>query len=168
MVSRAAKDLGAKRDKVARRSAKTKLVASPEPHRMTRRAHASELAEDYVEVINDLMDEMGEARVVDIAKRLGVTHVTVNRTIARLGGQGLVTAERYRSIFLTSQGRRLASKVRRRHEVVLEFLERIGVDQATARIDAEGIEHHVSDKTLRALERFCRKNSRRKNVGVTN
>jgi DtxR family manganese transport transcriptional regulator len=162
MVSRAANEYRAKKTRAGQGCAKVKVAASPEPHKMTRQAHASELAEDYVEVINDLFDERGEARVVEIAKRLGVSHVTVNRTVARLARQGLVTAERYRSIFLTSEGMRLASKVRRRHVVVLEFLERIGVDQATARIDAEGIEHHVSDKTLKALERFCRQSSIRK------
>lgn len=50
----------------------------------TRREHASEIAEDYVEAIADLISETGEARVVDLATRLGVTHVTVNRTIVRL------------------------------------------------------------------------------------
>ena len=122
---------------------------SPESHRKTRLARAEELAEDYVEVIDDLIALHGEARVVAIAERLGVTHVTVTRTVARLQKQGLVTSERYRSIFLSESGRRLAARVRRRHALVLSFLEALGVDRATARIDAEGIEHHVSEATLR-------------------
>src|SRR5580765_3909827 len=74
----------------------------------TRREHANEIAEDYVEAIADLVAEVGEARVVDLAKRLGVTHVTVNRTVARLQNAGLVTSEPYRAIFLTEKGRTLA------------------------------------------------------------
>src|SRR4051794_19569680 len=72
----------------------------------TRREHANEIAEDYVEAIADLVTETGEARVVDLAKRLGVTHVTVNRTISRLQKSGLVTSQPYRAIFLTDKGAR--------------------------------------------------------------
>ncbi len=129
--------------------------ASPEPHRKARIARAEELAEDYVEVIDELIAAMGEARVVDVAERLGVTHVTVTRTVARLQKQGLVRSERYRSIFLSESGKRLALRVRRRHALVVSFLTALGVDDETARIDAEGIEHHVSERTLRAFKKFC-------------
>jgi DtxR family manganese transport transcriptional regulator len=122
----------------------------------TRKAHANELAEDYVEIIADLIDTTGEARVVDIAARLGVSHVTVIRTLARLQKIGLVTTRPYRSIFLTEEGRRLAAQSRQRHEIVLNFLLALGVPAAAANADAEGIEHHVSPPTLAAFERFTR------------
>ena len=70
----------------------------------TRREHAKEIAEDYVEVIADLIAENGEARVVDLARHLGVTHVTVNRTISRLQKAGYVRSQPYRAIFLTPEG----------------------------------------------------------------
>ncbi len=126
-------------------------------HVRTRKAHGSEIAEDYVEVIADLIDAGGEARAVDIARRLGVTHVTVTKTVARLREQGLVNSQPYRSIFLTERGRQLAETVRRRHAIVLQFLKSIGVSDANAQADAEGIEHHVSDETLAAFERIARK-----------
>ncbi len=125
-------------------------------HRRTRLARRKELMEDYVEVIADLLDAGGEARVVDIARRLGVSHVTVTRTVERLAREELVTTRPYRSIFLTDRGRAIALRVRHRHEVVMRFLLALGVDEATARVDAEGIEHHVSEKTLAAFERYCR------------
>jgi DtxR family manganese transport transcriptional regulator len=108
-------------------------------HRSTRRAHATELAEDYAETIADLIDAHGEARVTDIAKILGVTHVTVVRAVARLQRQKLVTARPYRSIFLTPRGRQLAESSRRRHTVVLRFLQAIGVSTKAAQADAEGL-----------------------------
>jgi DtxR family manganese transport transcriptional regulator len=95
--------------------------------------------------------------VVDIARRLGVTHVTVVRTIGRLKRDNLVTMQPYRAVFLTGEGRGMAERVRRRHNVVVRFLEAIGVKPEAARIDAEGIEHHVSGQTLAAFERFLRK-----------
>lgn len=130
------------------------------PHRQTRRAHASEIAEDYAEVIAELIDTCGEARVTDIARRIGVSHVTVIRTVARLQEKGWVTARPYRSIFLTDAGRRLAEKARRRHRIVLDFLLSLGIGEAAARADAEGIEHHVSRETLAAFEKFSRAASR--------
>lgn len=126
-------------------------------HRVTRRAHNSELAEDYVEVIADLIREQGEARIVDIAKRLGVTHVTVTRTISRLQKAGLVTAQPYRAIFLTARGDALADECRERHEIVFKFLKAIGVSEKNAAMDAEGIEHHVSEETLQALVKATKK-----------
>jgi DtxR family manganese transport transcriptional regulator len=119
----------------------------------TRREHASEIAEDYVEAIADLIAEMGEARVVDLAKRLGVTHVTVNRTIIRLQKGGFVTAQPYRAIFLTDKGRKLAAACKTRHQSVVAFLRSIGVSERVAEMDAEGIEHHVSPETLAAFNR---------------
>ena len=113
-----------------------------------RAARRNELAEDYVELIAELIHEQGEARPVDIAARLGVRAPTVTKALDRLAREGLITRERYRSVFLTEEGRRLALECRRRHAIVLRFLIRLGLDAETAERDAEGIEHHVSDRTL--------------------
>lgn len=118
-----------------------------------RLAHESEMAEDYVELIADLIERRGEARPVDIAERLGVKPPTVTKNISRLKAAGLVRRERYRSIFLTEDGQRLADACRRRHRIVVAFLKSLGVDDDTAERDAEGIEHHVSQETLEAFER---------------
>lgn len=118
----------------------------------TRQEHSQETAQDYVEMIAELIDTTGEARVIDLARRLGVTHVTVSRTLQRLRREGLVTSLPYRSIFLTAAGRRLSEESRHRHEVVVAFLESIGVPETVAHSDAEGIEHHVSRETLEAFE----------------
>ena len=123
----------------------------------TRREHANEIAEDYVEAIADLVAETGEARVVDLAKRLGVTHVTVNRTILRLQKTGLVSSQPYRAIFLTDKGRTLATACKSRHKVVVAFLRSLGIPERVAEMDAEGIEHHVSPKTLTAFKRVARR-----------
>jgi DtxR family transcriptional regulator, manganese transport regulator len=122
--------------------------------RRTRQQHAQERAQDYVEGIADLISAFGEARVTDLAKLLGVSHVTVIRTIERLQREGLVTTQPYRSIFLTDTGRKLAAKAKARHETVVAFLKALGVSSSVARADAEGIEHHVSSETLAAFERF--------------
>jgi DtxR family manganese transport transcriptional regulator len=119
-----------------------------------REDHAQETSEDYVELVADLIEEKGEARVVDIATRLGVTSVTVSKTIGRLEEAGLIRSEPYRSIFLTEKGQELASQTKRRHEVVLEFLLKIGVSPQTAEADSEGMEHHISEETLDRMREF--------------
>jgi DtxR family manganese transport transcriptional regulator len=119
-----------------------------------RKARQTEVAEDYVELIADLLAEQGEARAVDLAERFGVSHATVNKTLGRLAREGFVQTRPYRSIFLTEKGAALASQARRRHEIVLGFLMAIGVSPDTAAIDAEGIEHHVSKETLEVFEKI--------------
>jgi len=132
--------------------ARTRDTAAIQRH--TRRAHAQERAQDYVEAIADLIAEHGEARATDIARSLGVTHVTVIRTVQRLQREGLVKTLPYRSIFLTPAGRALAARAKDRHQTVVAFLEALGVPLADARADAEGIEHHVSPATLAAMNKF--------------
>lgn len=135
-----------------RRLAEEKHPVTPaDRYRRVRSAHQMEVAEDYVELIADLTEEKGEARLVDLSERLGVTKATVNNTISRLKRNGLVISEPYRAIFLTNRGRKLASASRARHAVVYDFLVAIGVDPMTAAADAEGIEHHVSHETLKAF-----------------
>lgn len=124
------------------------------PHRRTRRDHASETAEDYVEAIAEILKQDGTCRVVSLTQHFGVSHVTVTRIIARLQEEGLVKTEKYRPIVLTTRGRRLAKRSQQRHETVYQFLLAIGVDEKTAANDAEGIEHHVSPKTLEKFRAF--------------
>jgi len=119
-----------------------------------RHAHQSETAEDYVELIADLIQAKGEARVTDLAKRLGVSHTTVNKVIARLKKEGLVISEPYRSVFLTQEGLSMAAVCKERHIIVCDFLKALGVSDENAEIDAEGLEHHVSEETLNAFRKY--------------
>jgi len=120
-----------------------------------RKAHETELIEDYVELIADLIDAKGEARAVELAQRMGVTQATVGKMIRRMTEAGLVTSEPYRSIFLTEDGKQMARASRERHLVVLRFLRALGVSEANARTDAEGVEHHVSTETIEIMRRFA-------------
>ncbi len=121
-----------------------------------RQAHQTETAEDYVELIADLIEVNGEARVVDLSKRFGVSHATVNKTVSRLKKEGLVDSQPYRSLFLTDKGREIAQDCKHRHIIVVEFLKSIGVSEKVAEMDAEGVEHHVSQETLEAFQRFIK------------
>jgi DtxR family manganese transport transcriptional regulator len=145
-----------RKSSVVNHSAVRPSAQQAENLRRSRRDRAAEVAQDYVEAIADLSVSLGEARVVDLARRLGVTHVTVNRTLARLRKAGYVNTRPYRAIFLTESGRALARECKRRHETVAAFLRSIGVSDKVAEMDTEGIEHHVSPETLAAFERLLR------------
>ena len=122
--------------------------------RKVRNAHKTENTEDYLELIAELLNSKGEARIVDIADNLGIAQATANKTIQRLQLQGYIKREPYRSIFLTLKGQKIASESKKRHNIVFNFLINLGLDKNTAAEDAEGIEHHVSEKTLRKMDSF--------------
>ncbi len=124
-----------------------------------RTGRSSAVLEDYAELISDLLAAGGEARTVDIARRIGVTHATAVKAIARLRREGLATGRPYRGVFLTAAGHALAERVRARHRLVVAVLVAIGVPVEDAESDAEGIEHYVSDATLAAFEEFVAKQS---------
>jgi DtxR family manganese transport transcriptional regulator len=129
-------------------------AAARDRFRGTRAAHRDETGEDYAEAVAQLIERNGEARVKDLAAMMGVSHVTVSRIVSRLSAAGLLRSTRRRPIELTARGRAVAARARARHEAVLAFLRAIGVGARQAEIDAEGIEHHVSEETIRAMERL--------------
>ncbi|MGD9864037.1 MAG: manganese-binding transcriptional regulator MntR [Pseudodonghicola sp.] len=119
-----------------------------------RAAQSMTILEDYAEMIGDLIEELGEARITDIARRMGVTHPTATKAVARLKREGLAISRPYRGVFLTDEGLALADRVRARHRTVVAVLVALGVPPETAEMDAEGMEHHVSDVTLKAFETY--------------
>jgi len=119
-----------------------------------RNAHKTENTEDYLELIAELHNTNGEARIVDIANKLGIAQATANKTIQRLQSLGYIRREPYRSLFLTIKGQKIASYSKKRHNTVYNFLLNLGLDLKTAEADSEGIEHHVSEKTLKKMEKF--------------
>jgi DtxR family transcriptional regulator, manganese transport regulator len=130
---------------------------TPHHHTRTRAARAAATLEDYTELIAELTQQFGEARTVDIARRLGVAQPTAAKTIARLKREGLANSRPYRGVFLTEEGQEMARRVRARHRLVVEALLTLGVPEEDAEADAEGIEHYVSEATLLAFERLIRR-----------
>lgn len=131
--------------------------------RVTRQQHNNEAAEDYTELIAELIASSGEARTGKIAKHLGISHVTALRTIKRLEREGFVETDFHKPIVLTKKGAKLAELARQRHQLLVAFLISLGVPEQIAEIDAEGAEHHIGEVTLACIKRFmqkiCRENS---------
>ena len=140
---------------------KTTQLVNVEEHvegfRQVREAHRRELIADYVALISDLIREVGEARQVDMAARLGVSQPTVAKMLKRLASVGLIEMIPWRGVFLTPEGEKLAQESRERHQLVENFLLVLGVSPEIARRDAEGMEHHVSEETLVKFREFTLK-----------
>lgn len=134
----------------------TAAQASARHHERVRRQHQFELAQDYVEAIFNLSREGGTVRVVDLQAVFGVSHVTVIRTLGRLEEQGYLSRPQRGRIELTEAGRTMARQSHARHQLVTDFLLKLGVSEAAAAADAEGIEHHLGSETLAAMERFLK------------
>ncbi|MGV8853997.1 MAG: manganese-binding transcriptional regulator MntR [Devosia sp.] len=130
------------------------VLHQAERFNQARAAQAMAVLEDYAEMIGDLIGETGEARITDIAARMGVTHPTATKAVARLKREGLAVSRPYRGVFLTDKGMVLADHVRARHRIVVDLLVAVGVPAETAELDAEGLEHHVSPTTLAAFRTF--------------
>lgn len=135
---------------------KTERAAS---FRATRRHHSTETAEDYTELIADLIAERGEARTVVIAGLLGISHVTALRTLRRLQADGYLTTSPHQPIELTKKGSKLARHAKARHLLLVQFFMALGVPENVAEIDVEGAEHHLSPTTLARIRAFMAKRS---------
>ncbi len=134
------------------------MVKNDNTFQSTRTSHEMENAEDYVEIVADLIQENGEARIVDISNKLGIAQATANKTVQRLILNGYLYKEPYRSVFLTIKGQKLAMNSKKRHQTVYNFLRKIGISKKTATLDSEGIEHHVSQETLEVFKKIIKKN----------
>ena len=113
----------------------------------------SQSAEDYLERILELVQETGQARVVDIANSLNVRQASVTNMVKKLCELGYVDHEKYkRGLVLTKKGQQVALEIQRRHETLSSFFSMLELDDETQRRDIEGIEHHLSRGTVRVLE----------------
>ena len=121
----------------------------------------SSAVEDYLERILDLIDSKGYARVVDIATSLRISQASVTNMVQRLDAEGLLQYEKYRGLVLTPAGESVARNIARRHQLLTEFLTLLRLDKQVIHHDVEGMEHHISPPTLRAIEALTAQLKRR-------
>jgi Mn-dependent DtxR family transcriptional regulator len=99
----------------------------------------TDIMEDYLEVIYELVQQKGYATTIDISQCLNVSSPSVTKMLQRLDESRYLDYEKYRGIRLTQQGTDVAKNIHKRHSLLAEFLIMIGVDEDTANRDAEGI-----------------------------
>jgi len=110
--------------------------------------------EEYIETISSLEDREGRAQTGRVASRMNVKPSSATEILQKLQGEGLLKYETYSGATLTPAGKKLARDLNRKHGVIAEFLEIIGVEKSVADADACQIEHHVSRESFEQLEKF--------------
>ncbi|WP_027398999.1 metal-dependent transcriptional regulator [Anaerovorax odorimutans] len=111
--------------------------------------------ENYLEAIYELSKQGEGVRVSDIAKRMNVTKASTNSAMSTLSEKGLITNEKYKEIFLTPKGFKLAKFTAEKHHVIENFFINIlKVKASTATKDACAIEHVISSDSITAMQEF--------------
>jgi Mn-dependent DtxR family transcriptional regulator len=130
--------------------------------RSTEREHLGTLdkrsarVEDYVEIIDQLVQTKGYARGIEIAEKLRVSQPTVTSMLQRLSSKELVLYEKHRGVILTTKGRSLARTMRHSHITLTEFLEVLGIDEELANRVAEDMEHCLPSDVIDKIESLTR------------
>lgn len=103
-------------------------------------------------LINQLIEEKGYVRGIELAQRLKISRPTVTRTIQRMAELGLANYERYRGISLTQEGKEVAQEASGRYNKVLKFLQATGSPIEDPEMEARQLASVASDEVINALE----------------
>lgn len=116
----------------------------------------SESAENYLETILILSKRRPVVRSVDIAEELGFKKSSVSVAMKNLREKNHITVTREGFIYLTESGKEIADMIYERHELLTQWLTRLGVDPKVAAQDACRIEHVISKESFDAIKRHIK------------
>ena len=119
----------------------------------------NESAEDYLEAILMLREQLGKVRSIDIVYKLGYSKPSISIAMKKLREKGLVHMDENGYITLTEEGLKIARHTYNRHRILTLFFESIGVSPYTAERDACKIEHDISDETFKRLKEHMHANN---------
>ena len=114
----------------------------------------SESTEMYLKAIAEINDHDVVA-IARLAERLGVTPVSANEMVRRLGEQGLVSHTPYKGVNLTKKGREVACNVLRRQRLWECFLyDHLKIEWSMVYEFACSLEHATAPEVTEALAGF--------------
>ena len=112
-----------------------------------------ESGEMYLESIYVLSKKIKNVRSIDVVDYMSFSKPSVSRAIGLLKNGGYVTVDSDGYITLTEVGIEVAQKIYERHNILTEFLVKLGVEREVATQDACKIEHVISDESLDAIRK---------------
>lgn len=123
-----------------------------------KRNFMGESLEDYTEAIYELEKKNGLARVTDISNRLSVSKPSVTEALSILKEKGIIIYSPYKPINLTPKGKSLAKKIKKKHDILRDFLEKIlKVESEKAKIYACKMEHILEKEMVDRLYILAKK-----------
>ena len=132
----------------------SKRLESIKAGHKTKKISSTVREEDYLEVIAELVELKGYATTLDISRFMNVTPTSVTKMLQKLDEKKYLEYEKYHGINLTTMGKNVADSIRRKHSTLLEFFEILNIGKEIANQDTEGLEHHLSDKTIKQLKKY--------------
>ncbi|MDD7333339.1 MAG: metal-dependent transcriptional regulator [Lachnospiraceae bacterium] len=114
--------------------------------------HNNESAENYLETILILSKKLPVVRSVDIANELGFKKSSVSIAMKNLREKNHITVTDAGFIYLTDSGKEIAEMIYERHELLTDFLVKLGVNPEVAAEDACRIEHVISAESFAAVK----------------
>ena len=112
-----------------------------------------ESAEDYLERILILSNQLGTVHAIDIARDMSFSKPSVSVAMHKLEDNGYIKIADDGAITLTEKGLKVAQDVYERHLVLTKALMAIGVSEEQAKIDACKVEHDISKETFDAIKK---------------
>ena len=114
--------------------------------------NVNESAENYLETILILSKKKPVVRSVDIAEELGFKKSSVSVAMKNLREKNHITVTKEGFIYLTESGKAIADMIYERHELLSDWLVKLGVDPKIATEDACRIEHVISKESFDAIK----------------
>ena len=114
----------------------------------------NESAENYLETILILSKEKPVVRSVDIAEELGFKKSSVSVAMKNLRIREHITVTKEGFIYLTESGKEIAEMIYERHELLSNWLVKLGVNKEIAAEDACRIEHVISKESFDAIKKY--------------
>jgi Mn-dependent DtxR family transcriptional regulator len=113
---------------------------------------SNESSENYLETILILSKKLPVVRSVDIANELGFKKSSVSIAMKHLREKDQITVTDAGFIYLTEEGKKIAEMIYERHELLTDWLTKLGVDPAVAAEDACRMEHVISSESFSAIK----------------
>ena len=111
-----------------------------------------ESGENYLEAILMIREEKGTVRSIDVAHHLEFSKPSVSRAMSLLRENGYIHMDKDGLITLTDSGYAVASRIYERHQLLTQWLTKLGVSPQVAAADACRLEHDLSDETFQKLK----------------
>ncbi len=115
-----------------------------------------ESSEDYLEAILILRERKGSVRSIDIVREKNFSKPSVSVAMKKLRENGYIEMDEGGFIKLLPPGEEIAQRIYRRHRLLSQFLERLGVSPENAAADACKMEHDISAESFTKLVEFAK------------
>lgn len=112
----------------------------------------NESSENYLETILILSQSLPVVRSIDVANEMGFKKSSVSVAMKNLREKEYITVTDAGYIYLTEAGKKIATMIFERHELLTSWLAKLGVDPKTASEDACKIEHVISEESFEAIK----------------